>query len=59
MPRQSRIDAPGALRHIIAYGIGRRKIFNDDQDRDNFVDRQETVLEQTRTGCWQSVRETR
>ena len=36
---QSRIDAPGALHHIIARGIGRRHIFNDDQDRDNFVDR--------------------
>jgi hypothetical protein len=28
MPRQARIDAPGALHHIIARGIGRKKIFN-------------------------------
>ena len=27
MPRQSRIDAPGALHHIIVRGIERRKIF--------------------------------
>jgi hypothetical protein len=33
MPRQARIDAPGALHHIIARGIGRKKIFNDDIDR--------------------------
>jgi REP element-mobilizing transposase RayT len=52
MPRQSRIDAPGALHHIIARGIGRRNIFNDDQDRDNFVNRLGTVLEETRTGCY-------
>ena len=52
MPRQSRIDAPGALHHIIARGIGRRNIFNDDQDRDNFVKRLQMVLEQTRTGCY-------
>lgn len=44
MPRQSRIDAPGALHHIIARGIGCRNIFNDDQDRDNFVDRLKTFL---------------
>ena len=57
MPRQSRIDAPGALHHIIACGIGRRNIFTDDQNRDNFVDRLETVLEQTRTGCYWSMSE--
>ena len=28
MPRSARIDAPGALHHIIARGIGRRRIFN-------------------------------
>ena len=27
MPRQSRIDAPGALHHIIARGIEKRRIF--------------------------------
>ncbi|MFZ0449011.1 MAG: hypothetical protein WAL98_07185 [Desulfatiglandaceae bacterium] len=39
MPRQSRIDAPGALYHIICRGIERRRIFEDDEDRDNFVKR--------------------
>jgi REP element-mobilizing transposase RayT len=40
------------LHHIIACGIGRRKIFNDDKDRDNFVKSLETVPMQTRTGCY-------
>ena len=39
MPRQSRIDAPGALHHIIARGIGRREIFDNDRGRDDFLDR--------------------
>ena len=39
MPRQSRIDAPGALHHIICRGIKRRRIFEDDQDGDNFMQR--------------------
>ena len=29
MPRQSRIDAPGALHHVLIRGIERRKIFKD------------------------------
>jgi REP element-mobilizing transposase RayT len=51
MPRQSRIDAPGALHHIIARGIGRRNIFNDDHDRDKFLERLETIIAQTQTCC--------
>ena len=42
MPRKARIDAPGALHHIIARGIERRAIFtaNDDrQDRQNYLRR--------------------
>jgi len=39
MPRQARIDAPGALHHIIVRGIERRRIFSNDQNRDNFIKR--------------------
>jgi putative transposase len=39
MPRKARIDAAGALHHIIVRGIERRKIFWDDADRDSFVNR--------------------
>jgi len=52
MPRSSRIDAPGALHHIIARGIGRRKIFDDDTDRAFFLNRLGTILEETATSCF-------
>jgi hypothetical protein len=39
MPRKSRIDAPGALHHIIARGIEGCEIFRDKADRNNFLDR--------------------
>ena len=51
MPRQARIDAPGALHHIIARGIERGKIFRDDQDRDFFVTRLGDLIVQTQTKC--------
>lgn len=37
MPRQARIDAPGALHHIIVRGIDRTTVFVDDIDRKNFL----------------------
>ena len=52
MTRQSRIDTEGALHHIIARGIERRKIFNDDQDRYDFIDNLGLILEQTKTQCY-------
>lgn len=52
MPRQSRIDAPGALHHIIVRGIQRCKIFRDDQDRHHFLDRLGGILEGTGTVCY-------
>jgi hypothetical protein len=36
MPRKARIDAPGALHHIIVRGIECRKIFYGDNDRNFF-----------------------
>jgi putative transposase len=51
MPRRARIDAPGALHHIIVRGIERRKIFNDDKDRYDFLSRLGDILEQTQTAC--------
>jgi len=52
MPRQARIDAPGALHHIICRGIERKKIFQDDTDRNDFVNRLGTVLIETSTACY-------
>jgi len=51
MPRQSRIDTTGALHHIIARGIERRRIFEDDQDRHDFLKNLGLILEQTETAC--------
>ena len=51
MPRKSRIDAPGALHHIIVRGIERGKIFVDDMDRNNFLDRTGSIFTETNTSC--------
>ena len=52
MPRKSRIDAPGALHHIIARGIERSRIFKTDADRDNFLSRLWEILAETKTACY-------
>jgi len=39
MPRQPRLDAPGALHHIIGRGIERTTIFRTDRDREDFLTR--------------------
>ena len=52
MLRKSRIDAPGALHHIICRGIERGNVFQDDFDRDQFVERLGKVLLETSTRCY-------
>ena len=49
MPRKARIDAPGALHHIIVRGIEKREIFEDDKDRDQFIKRLGDILTETET----------
>ena len=39
MPRGARLDAPGVFHHVWARGIERRKLFLDDDDRENFLQR--------------------
>lgn len=39
MPRQARLDVPGALHHIMVRGINKSTIFDDDQDRTQFLKR--------------------
>ena len=39
MPRQPRLDAPGALHHVMGRGIEKAKIFQSDIDRRDFLDR--------------------
>ena len=52
MPRKARIDAPGALHHIICRGIERRKIFRNNTDKGDFVNRLPQVLSETNTPCY-------
>jgi REP element-mobilizing transposase RayT len=52
MPRKARIDAPGALHHVICRGIEKRKIFWDDSDRDDFLNRVTEVLLDSQTPCY-------
>jgi len=52
MPRKARIDAPGALHHIICRGIERCRIFEDDSDRNNFLFRLGNILKETATPCY-------
>jgi REP element-mobilizing transposase RayT len=41
MPRQARLDVPGALHHLMLRGINKSPIFEDDRDRTQFLDRLE------------------
>lgn len=52
MPRKARIDAPGALHHIIVRGIERGVIFYDDIDRDRFIERFSRICIDTDTRCY-------
>jgi len=52
MPRRSRIDAAGALHHIMVRGIERSKVFRSDADRDHFLERLGEILQETKTICY-------
>jgi len=39
MPRQARLDAPGALHHIMVRGIDKTDMFVDHQDKARFLER--------------------
>ena len=52
MPRKARIDAPGALHHIIVRGIEKRKIFKDHADRKSFIKRLGDILSGSKTPCY-------
>jgi putative transposase len=52
MPRLARLDAPGVLHHVIIRGIERRRIFKDNKDRDNLLERLSDLLPATKTACY-------
>ena len=52
MPRQARLDAPGTLHHVIIRGIERRKIFRDEKDYQNLLERLGALLPETKMTCY-------
>ena len=52
MPRKARIDAPGAMHHIIARGIEGRPIFQNAADREDFMERLGHIIKDTETKCF-------
>ncbi|MBW2030043.1 MAG: transposase [Deltaproteobacteria bacterium] len=52
MLRQARLDAPGVLHHVMIRGIDRQKIFLNDNDRDDFLERLSKLLPETKTACY-------
>ena len=52
MPRQARLDVPGALHHIMVRGINRSVIFEDDQDRSRFLERLEQKVVETQSSVY-------
>lgn len=52
MRRKARMDAPGALHYVIARGIERRRIFTDNQDRDDFMERLGNIVAESSTPCY-------
>jgi hypothetical protein len=52
MQPKTRIDAPSALHHIIVRGIERRRIFSDNPDRDNIIERLGDIVIETKTFCF-------
>jgi putative transposase len=52
MPRQARLDAAGILHHVMIRGIERRKIFRNDEDRNDLIERLARLLPETKTACY-------
>ena len=52
MPRTARLDAPGVLHHVMIRGIERRKIFRNNKDREDFIERLESLCPGTHTNCY-------
>ena len=52
MPRLARLDIAGLLQHVIVRGIEQRDIFNDNCDRQRFLDRFTKLLSETGVRCY-------
>jgi len=52
MPRTARLDAPGVVHHVMIRGIERRKIFRNNKDREDFIERLEILCPETEINCY-------
>jgi putative transposase len=52
MPRQSCLDFPGSLHHIMTRGIERKDIFTNKDDYSDFLERLGKILLETNTKCY-------
>lgn len=52
MPRNKRLDIPGAIYHVIVRGLERRKIFSGDADCNDFLSRLEKSIKLTKAFCY-------
>jgi putative transposase len=52
MPRQSRLDAPGILHHVMVRGIEGRPLFTSGADRRDFVERCSSLFPETGASCY-------
>jgi len=55
MRRTARLDAPCVLHHVMIRGIERRKIFRNDKDREDCIERREVLCPETRTACYEKA----
>jgi putative transposase len=46
------LDAPGVLHHVMIRGIERRKIFRNNKDREDFIERLEDLCPAMQTACY-------
>ena len=51
MPRVARLDTPGLLHHVMIRGIERRRIFKDNEDHENLIERLSKLLPKTKIQC--------
>jgi len=52
MPRQSRLDAPGVVHHVMIRGIERCNIFRNNEDREDFLERLSVLIPETGIKCY-------
>ncbi len=52
MPRGPRLDAPGAVHHVMVRGVDRRDIFKDDRDARDLLRRLSDVLPESGCSCY-------